>query len=270
MTITLEVLHDFIRALSALAFFPTDAEAQTRIKVLVKRMCSSVEQLDWLRDRVLTEWSAWEGPGKLRELFASRYKPADERPAANEHGPFITPRHEVITDANGNVRGVRLLSGTEPPRLPPAGMDAEVASECVAMVKHVGGSHPVPRPDRFDVAPVPTDKNCPRCHGSGWLITDEMRCECTWRPRPNPIKIPALAELEAEFRRSLDGGRREPVKTAVERELEIAMAMTPKRTKQEEEAELIELKLKTGYRGPNDPVGTHKETPLGSAPFLVQ
>jgi hypothetical protein len=48
------------------------------------------------------------------------------------------------------------------------------------------------------------------------------------------------------------------------------MAMTPKRTKQQHEIEEIDLKLKTGYRSPSDPEGTHKETPEGSVPFLVQ
>jgi hypothetical protein len=271
---TSELAAEITASFSILKFFPRVEEARLEIADLLRDMCPSAEAGIWLRERVLAKWSEWEGPGPLRELLSERFKPADQPRAVHEYDPFVIPRYREIIDADGNVLGVKLLGGANPRMLPAAGTDVEVASECVALVKHVTGSHLTPRANRFDVAPVPADKNCPRCHGSGWLIPDEMRCDCTWRPRPKPIHVPDTPELRDEFSSSrlafevAIAGR--AFETKADRELK--SAMTPQRSEAEKDALVNALKAEMARRDyrPPEGLGPQREIPVGSEKFLVQ
>jgi hypothetical protein len=208
-------------------------------------LCATSEQLDWLRDRVLAEWSEWRGPGQLRELFASRFKPADEGQAAREARPFTTPRYEEIRDASGNVLAVRFLPGSAPLALPAADTDAR--TECREMLSNIlSAARSMPRGLHAVVKPHPA---CGRCNGNGWLDTDAgIRCECTFAP----VREKTTAQLEAELEAAKTPGRHEQ-----EHEAEVAV----------EEAKL--MKLNPNYRPPNR-AGRHQGVVLGAERFLLQ
>jgi hypothetical protein len=178
----------------------------------------------------------------------------------------------------GNPReGVRLLAGAQPLALPPGRVDTEVIAECTALVKSKASElHTIPRPTTADIIPLAPYKGCPKCSGSGWLILDEMRCECTFRQHVKPIEVPASQQLEAGFTVSwlslqvhiemgLPAG-----KSKADRELEEAMITAPRKSKQEVAAEVAELEAALDYRDPKRGGGKHRETVIGAEPYLVQ
>ena len=103
-------------------------------------------------------------------------------------------------------------------------------------------------------------------------ILNELRCECTFRSRPLvEAKAPTLAELEAEYAHTgPDLSKHAWAKTPAEQELAVLKAMQPPMTKQQLQADVIEIEINPRYRGPRESEGVHKETPAGSVPFLVQ
>ncbi|SRR5579872_4203286 len=133
------------------------------------------------------------------------------------------------------------------------------------------GARQMPAPTIFDRPQAP-DPHCPHCHASGWKILNELRCECTFRSRPLvEAKAPTLAELEAEYAHTgPDLSKHAWAKTPAEQELAVLKAMQPPMTKQQLQADVIEIEINPRYRGPRESEGVHKETPAGSVPFLVQ
>jgi hypothetical protein len=66
-----------IAQLGMLSFFPTEQHARAGVVALVCEMASDSAQVDWLVRRCLQLWSKWEGPGELRAVFCSKFRPRD-------------------------------------------------------------------------------------------------------------------------------------------------------------------------------------------------
>jgi hypothetical protein len=66
-----------IAQLGMLPFFPTEQNARVGIVALVCEMADGNSQVDWLVRRCLQLWSRWEGPGELRAVFCSKFRPRD-------------------------------------------------------------------------------------------------------------------------------------------------------------------------------------------------
>jgi hypothetical protein len=65
-----------IGAWSILKFFPSGAEAGAAISELLLSLVDSDERLEWLRGAVLG-LNEWPGPGEIRGIYCTRFKPAD-------------------------------------------------------------------------------------------------------------------------------------------------------------------------------------------------
>ena len=71
-----EIVSQAIERMSLLSFFPP-ASAWPALAELIRDMCWSDEQVEWLSRRAIKQWSKWEGPRELRALFCSRFPPRD-------------------------------------------------------------------------------------------------------------------------------------------------------------------------------------------------
>jgi len=65
-----------IGAWSILKFFPSGSEAGAAISELLLSLVDSDERLEWLRGAVLG-LNEWPGPGEIRGIYCTRFKPAD-------------------------------------------------------------------------------------------------------------------------------------------------------------------------------------------------
>lgn len=65
-----------IGSLSMLKFFPSDAGARAAVQKLLAKICPGKFELEWLVDRLIL-LNEWPGPGQVRGLLCTRYKPAD-------------------------------------------------------------------------------------------------------------------------------------------------------------------------------------------------
>jgi hypothetical protein len=68
---------DQLAGLTLLRYFPADAGARLELAKLVARMASNEQQVDWLVQRTLALCGEWPGPLGLRQIFCSKFKPAD-------------------------------------------------------------------------------------------------------------------------------------------------------------------------------------------------
>jgi hypothetical protein len=72
-----EKLVELIGAWGCLRFFPADVQGRAAVAKLVAAMCSNLEQVRWLKDRLLFLFDEWPGPRTLRMVYCQRWKPAD-------------------------------------------------------------------------------------------------------------------------------------------------------------------------------------------------
>ena len=79
MSVPAKLIMRFVSRLGAIPFFPTDTDSRESVMDLIERMVSTPAQLDWLSQAVEDRMRQWEGPARLREIFCSRYLPADGR-----------------------------------------------------------------------------------------------------------------------------------------------------------------------------------------------
>ena len=63
--------------LTMLKFFPSDDEARLGIVLMIGRMAEKEEQVRWLVQRVLALYNEWPGPGEVRAVYCSRFRPED-------------------------------------------------------------------------------------------------------------------------------------------------------------------------------------------------
>ena len=66
-----------VARMTMLRYFPADPIAQGEIGLLLQRMISRPEHLEWLTDMMVNHVGEWQGPKELRGLLCSRFKPAD-------------------------------------------------------------------------------------------------------------------------------------------------------------------------------------------------
>lgn len=73
-----EVLRE-LQGLRMLPYFPGESEhVWTALVALVGSMCSSIEQVRWLVQRMTSGiYAQWPGPQELRACFCCRFKPKD-------------------------------------------------------------------------------------------------------------------------------------------------------------------------------------------------
>jgi hypothetical protein len=82
--------------LTLLPFFPKEAPARAAIAEELAVICETPEQAMWLTSRAVRSWSKWQSVRELRTLYASRFKPADEKPVETwkpeiADGPIALP-----------------------------------------------------------------------------------------------------------------------------------------------------------------------------------
>jgi hypothetical protein len=272
------ISKDIVARFSLLKFFPADPEARATLRHLLEDLCESAEQAIWLCECVLSRWSEWQGPNELRALFCDRLPPKDGISGDSCNSiPHQAPplRYEVIAgrDRNGNrIEGVRLIEGPQRLALPaPEIVNTELQAECRDLVVHVEKNiKRIPKPAALGVP----NKRCQQCFGSGWRADGQLPCPCTYTERIEPAVFPEPAQLEANFSRSRAKVQAAlaglPAKSESDRELEVAMAATPRRTLQETAAELAKLEATLGYRDHKRGGGIYQETVTGAERFLVQ
>ena len=72
-----EVLR-ILNGLRILPYFPNDEYSMNALVRLAGSMCSSVEQVQWLVNRMTSGiYVQWPGPHEMRACFCCRYKPKD-------------------------------------------------------------------------------------------------------------------------------------------------------------------------------------------------
>ena len=76
MKISANDLKHATAMLSLLRFFPSDPVQVVAVGSLLESMCESREQLQWLVQQA-SRLSEWPGPGELRGMLCTRFRPAD-------------------------------------------------------------------------------------------------------------------------------------------------------------------------------------------------
>lgn len=65
--------------MAALKYFPSDEHGRAAIMKLLDRMAGANyrEQLNWLSETLMDNYTEWPGPHEIRAIFCTRFKPAD-------------------------------------------------------------------------------------------------------------------------------------------------------------------------------------------------
>jgi len=102
-----------VSRLGLMAFFPGDPDTRAALIWVLMQLVETEEQLDWLVERALKLYARWPGPGELRALYCSRFKPKDGAEAYSEMyqsgfphesaRPEIPAKREVVTTADGEL-----------------------------------------------------------------------------------------------------------------------------------------------------------------------
>ncbi len=111
-----DTVNGLLSELTLLKFFPSETPARIALAKLVAGMASTHEQVEWLVARTLSLCNEWPGPKVLRQIFCSKFKPADgvsvgptemfpdglppERPIQPPMRPALPPGHVATLDAN--------------------------------------------------------------------------------------------------------------------------------------------------------------------------
>jgi len=114
---------EFARAaerLSILRYYPTGEKARDEIALVLKRLCSTPAQLEWLVRQMIDGVGEWRGPVDLRRVYAQRFKPADgvepeELDALNDPGRaemrYIEQAGAEFEEQMREWKRTRLLTG---------------------------------------------------------------------------------------------------------------------------------------------------------------
>jgi carbohydrate-binding DOMON domain-containing protein len=119
---------DMLGGLTLLKFFPSDPGARLELAKLVGRMASNEAQVEWLVQRTTALCNEWPGPLALRQIFCSKFKPADgieaggtsmfpdgppsEQKIEAPSLPALPAGHVATVDA-GYDRAIRLLAAAK-------------------------------------------------------------------------------------------------------------------------------------------------------------
>ena len=72
-----ERVAELCAGLTALRFFPADPSGRAEIMLLIARIATKENQVQWIVQRMLGLCDDWPGPKTLRQIFCSHFKPAD-------------------------------------------------------------------------------------------------------------------------------------------------------------------------------------------------
>src|SRR5215831_9044489 len=75
--LTPEVTARAVNKLALMAFFPGDPDTRSALIHVLMELADTEDQLDWLVTPALKLYARWPGPGELRALYCSRFKPKD-------------------------------------------------------------------------------------------------------------------------------------------------------------------------------------------------
>lgn len=103
---TQEQIISATATLSILQFYPSDPAAREQIMVLLTRLATTKERLDWLVETMINRVGVWRGPVELRGVYCSRFKPADGVSGDCAETPGFTP-NEIEAE---NTRGLPAAS----------------------------------------------------------------------------------------------------------------------------------------------------------------
>lgn len=77
MTITKEHADFAVRRLSCIPYFPSDEIAREEIARVLFRLVDTTEHLNWLVMAFVDRIKQWHGPGELRAVYCTKFKPKD-------------------------------------------------------------------------------------------------------------------------------------------------------------------------------------------------
>jgi len=148
---TYEEAATLVGQLAMLKFFPSDEFARAALVRMLREMCATFEQGQWLIDRALEWYSEWPGPRELRVLYNYRFRSArglDLGPTAiSETYPEGFPPDPTV-------------ERKEPLLLPPPGMTpaeiAEAKAEAEGIRRQLAQMKSFPEPPK---PPEPTNPN---------------------------------------------------------------------------------------------------------------
>lgn len=137
-------VNDILSGLTLLKFFPSGMGAQLALAGLVGRMANTEDEVRWLVQRTLAVCNEWPGPLVIRQIFCSRFQPADGV------GVFSTLQYPAGLPPEKQIEPVAPL------QLPPGhlvSMDPELerAVREIAAAKDLNGPH------RGHVGPIPVN-----------------------------------------------------------------------------------------------------------------
>lgn len=99
---TPEEIIEASRALAILQFYPVDPAAREQIMLLLSRLATTKERLDWLVETMIHRVGVWRGPVEMRGVYCSRFRPADGVDGNCRETPGFTPE-EIEAE---NTRGI--------------------------------------------------------------------------------------------------------------------------------------------------------------------
>ena len=126
-----EKVLDILDGLVPLKFYPSEPAGRLAVAKLVGQMATTHEQVEWLVARTIALFDEWPGPKTLRQIFCSRFKPADgievststsfpdgvpsERPIQAPVRPALPPGMEKEVAALAAAKSLELVPYEEPP-----------------------------------------------------------------------------------------------------------------------------------------------------------
>lgn len=138
-----EAVRDLISDLTVMLFFPSEPAARVALIRMVGEMAENEDQVRWLVQRMTSGlYNEWPGPGELRAVFCSRFRPRDG----------LTAYSSVYPD------GIPSERPAAPPLLAlPPGHVASIDPELEHAVREVAAAKDLNRPRLIRGPSIPVD-----------------------------------------------------------------------------------------------------------------
>ncbi len=133
---------DILGELTLLKYFPAEPAARLALAKLVVSMASDESQVKWLVQRTVSVCNEWPGPLVFRQIFCSKFRPAD--------GISVGPT-EMFPEGLPSERPAPAL-----PALPP-GATASIDPGIERAVSLLARSKDMDRPRRIAAPSIPTN-----------------------------------------------------------------------------------------------------------------
>lgn len=138
-----ERVRDLILDLTVMLFFPSEPAARVALIRMVGEMAEKEDQVRWLVHRMTSGlYNEWPGPGELRAVFCSRFRPRDG----------ITAYSSVYPDGIPSEHPVAPLLLALPP-----GHVVSVDLELEHAVREVAAAKDLNRPRLIRAPQIPVD-----------------------------------------------------------------------------------------------------------------